>query len=227
MTDLIIKGLTASEEDMSLINALAQSELKAEDVYIFKLRLCDNEVDRDYEAFTAACLKSLAEKFKNRTVINDHEPKSKNQVARIFKTEVNELEITASTGEPYTELIAYCYMPKAGNEKIISDIESGIKSECSVGCSVSKSICSICGAELHSGGCEHIKGKSYNGSLCFCKLDEPTDAYEVSFVAIPAQKNAHVIKSYSSDGSHTPNHEPETKSLMQKLQKLFNILQED
>ena len=38
-------------EDLALINLLSRKELKEEDVYVFSLRLCDNEVDRDQERF--------------------------------------------------------------------------------------------------------------------------------------------------------------------------------
>ena len=38
-------------EDMVLINRLAREELTAEQVYTFSLRLCDNEIDRDWERF--------------------------------------------------------------------------------------------------------------------------------------------------------------------------------
>ena len=38
-------------EDLAAINALARSELTEEQIYTFAVRLCDNEVDRDFERF--------------------------------------------------------------------------------------------------------------------------------------------------------------------------------
>ena len=38
------------------------------------------------------------------------------------------------------------------------------------------------------------KFKEYNGKTCYAILDEVTDAYEVSFVAVPAQRGAGVTK---------------------------------
>ena len=52
---------------------------------------------------------------------------------------------------------------------------------------------------MRSAGCEHQKGKQYGGKLCCHLLEEPADAYEWSFVAVPAQKNAGVIKSFSPE----------------------------
>ena len=61
---------------------------------------------------------------------------------------------------------------------------------------MAKRICSVCGADGAKGGCNHIKGRSYGGKLCYVELDEPLDAYEWSFVAVPAQRAAGVTKVY-------------------------------
>ena len=37
-----------NEQDLAGINALARRELTVEEVYAFPVRLCDNEVDRDF-----------------------------------------------------------------------------------------------------------------------------------------------------------------------------------
>ncbi len=52
--------------------------------------------------------------------------------------------------------------------------------------------CSICGRE----SCDHQPGKLYGDELCYMTLSQPTDAYEWSFVAVPAQRRAGVIKAY-------------------------------
>ena len=80
---------------------------------------------------------------------------------------------------------------------MIAEIEGGIKKEVSVGCSMARRVCSICGAE--DGGCQHVKGQEYNGKLCFVELKEPRDAYEWSFVAVPAQRNAGVVKRFGQE----------------------------
>ena len=45
-----------SSEDMDLINRLAKTTLAPEQVYTFAVRLCDNEVDRDWERFDISAL---------------------------------------------------------------------------------------------------------------------------------------------------------------------------
>jgi hypothetical protein len=62
-----------------------------------------------------------------------------------------------------------------------------------VGCAVEEVLCSVCGQEL--GECAHEKGEEYNGQLCHGILKGAKDAYEWSFVAVPAQRRAGVVKS--------------------------------
>ena len=171
---------------LGAINALARAELTEEQVYVFSLRLCDDQVDRDYERFDTAALPGLAKLFVGKTGIVDHKWSSNNQVARIFGTET-----CMEEGVSYIK--AWAYIRRGGsNDEIIADIEAGIKKEVSVGCAMGRSVCSVCGSEY--GSCGHQKGQYYDGQLCTAILKEPMDAYEFSFVAVPAQVNAGVLK---------------------------------
>lgn len=185
---------------MELINQYTRRALKKEEVYIFSVVLCDNDIDRDFECFTKEALEKLSELYVGKTGILDHSNKASNQTARIFSAKVEEVPGKFTrTGEAYYRLIARAYMPIIEkNKDIISEIDTGIKKEVSVGCAISKKYCSVCGADISQGACIHDKGKYYEqdgkAKLCFIILDEPTDAYEWSFVAVPAQANAGVIK---------------------------------
>ena len=185
-----------SEEDLARINALAKSELKAEDIYTFAVRLCDNEVDRDWERFSVSALEKLGELFLGKSGIFDHDWSAAGQTARIYKTELGvESGIRTEAGDVYRYLKGYAYMLRSEkNAELIREIEGGIKKEVSVGCSVKRSVCSICGKDMNRGECQHHKGMEYEGRLCYAELQEPTDAYEWSFVAVPAQRGAGVMK---------------------------------
>lgn len=190
---------TQTNEDMKLIGNYTRSALREEQVYIFPVTLCDNEIDRDFEVFPAESLETLKTLFLGRTGIFDHSMKASGQSARIFKTwvETDNSRLT-SRGEPYTALKAKAYMVRTDeNRALIDEIDAGIKKEVSVGCAVGKTICSICGKDMKSRECEHLKGKTYAGKLCYGILTQPTDAYEWSFVAVPSQREAGVTKSFT------------------------------
>ena len=186
-------------QDLELIGALARRALGAEEVYTFSVRLCDNEIDRDFERFTTQTLEELAPMFVGKAGIFDHQWSAKGQAARIYRTEVvREPGEMTRAGDGYCWLKGYAYMVRTdSNRDLIAEIEGGIKKEVSVGCSVRHSVCSICGAE--GGGCRHVKGQVYDGKLCFTELRDPADAYEWSFVAVPAQRSAGVLKRFGQE----------------------------
>lgn len=190
-----------TEEALAAINRYTQKDLTADEVFVFSAVLCDNEIDRDFERFSVESLQTLAPLFEGKTAIQNHSMDAADQSARTFKTEVITDETRkTSRGEPYTYVKAYCYMPRIPkNESLIAEIAAGIKKEVSVGCAVEKRICSICGADERKTPCAHRRGKTYNGAVCHFILENPTDAYEWSFVAVPAQKNAGVTKKQFAD----------------------------
>lgn len=188
------------EQELEIINSYATVPLSQEDVFTFTVTLCDNEVDRDNERFTLEALCKLRELFPGKTGISDHSMRSKDQCARVFRTYLEKENRKTSSGEPYTALKARAYMLR--NEEtaaLISEIEGGIKKEVSISCSMNKSTCSICKADMRHHSCNHVKGRSYDGKMCYAELSEPTDAYEWSFVAVPAQRNAGVTKSFKKE----------------------------
>ena len=147
-------------EELALINRQALKELTEEEVFVFRVAACDNQVDREQERFTEAALDRLAELYVGKTVIMDHRWSANGQTARIYAGAVEESE----------------------------------------GCQVAKAICSICGTDRRETYCGHCPGQEYEGKRCHIDLDAPTDAYELSFVAVPAQKGAGVIKHYGGKG---------------------------
>ena len=158
------------------------------------MRLCDNVVDRDCERFPRKSLEALAKLFVGKSGIFDHQWSAKGQTARLYRTEVvEEPGQTTTAGDPACWLKGYAYMVRTEtNQDLIAEIEGGIKKEISVGCAVNRSTCSICGSA--AGSCGHRRGQTYDGQLCFFNLEEPADAYEWSFVAVPAQRKAGVVK---------------------------------
>ncbi len=183
---------------MEKINRFAVQPLEEKDVFCFSLTLCDNDIDRDGERFSDEALDKLAKLFIGKTGIFDHDPKGEKQTARIFDTHIKSFDgRLTSDGKPYLALCASAYMVRTGaNADLIKEISGGIKKEVSVSCAVARQICSVCGADRNKSACAHIKGRQYGEKLCYVTLDEPTDAYEWSFVAVPAQVNAGVTKHY-------------------------------
>ena len=199
---LVLKSANeaVSSEELALINQYTRKELTNEDVYVFTVVLCDNDIDRDFERFTVESLFELEKLFVGKTGIFDHDPKCKNQTARIISCAVEAVDSKkTTTGDDYFRLTARAYIPKTeSNKSIIEAIDAGILKEVSVGCAVKETLCSVCSNDIHSVMCNHTKGEYYDNKLCYGELKSVYDAYEFSFVAVPAQKNAGVTKSYEN-----------------------------
>lgn len=197
-----VESSSPTKEELELINSYTRREYTQQELYTFSVVLCDNDIDRDYEAFSVNALKQMAGLFVGKTGISDHNPTAQNQTARIYSCNVEYVQGRKTLyGEPYCKLTAKAYIPVLpSTQETIQLIESGIKKEVSVGCSADRVLCSVCGADVHTAQCGHYKGKQ-NGDICYHIIDNVTDAYEWSFVAVPSQKNAGVIKSYYKEGN--------------------------
>lgn len=237
----IEKGLSFSVKpadaaaDLPLINRFALKELTKDEVFAFKVALCNNDVDRDGEAFTTGALEKLAKLFEGKTGITDHRRSADRQIARLYRLEVETSKEKNQLGEPFAQLIGSAYMLRnEAMQPTIDAIEGGILKEVSVSCAVKESLCSVCRKPLKfdwrtwTDQCEtgHIKGELYDGKKCIGLLDDPKDAYEFSFVAVPAQPKAGVTKSAGDPldafeilmSADLSNYQKEVRELIPRMQ---------
>ena len=83
--DKVSESLTS--EKLGKISKFARRELSADEIYVFPVVLCDNEIDRDGERFSISALKKLSELFIGKTGIFDHNPKRREFLTlRLFRT---------------------------------------------------------------------------------------------------------------------------------------------
>ncbi len=201
------------------LNRFTRREFTEEEVYLFDVTLCDNDIDRDLEAFSEEALAQMQTLFVGKTGISDHDLRSGSQTARIYDTAlVRDASRTTRDGRPYISLKANAYMVRTGsNADLIREIEGGIKKEVSVSCSAGRRVCSVCGADRAEGACVHVPGRQYADKVCFTVLGDIQDAYEWSFVAVPAQVNAGVTKHYQTKEDAAMEH----NEVMQEVEKML------
>lgn len=211
------------KEVLEKINKFTRREFSEDELYTFSVILCDNEIDRDCERFSDSALETLQKLFIGKTGIFDHDASTSNQTARIYDTEIiTDESRNTKNGEPYKYLRGCAYMIRTDDNKtLIAEIDGGIKKEVSISCTASRKICSICGSDRTKGGCGHVRGKSYSNRICHTILDRITDAYEWSFVAVPAQVNAGVTKKFLCDSDEKSASEPENQSKNSLYQEIL------
>lgn len=220
-----VQPLEATEEDLKKINKYTLRPFKAEEVFVFKIVMADNEQDdRNYMPFDLKALQDLKRLYPGKPFIKDHQRRADNQIARVFDTElVQNASKQTARGELHTELVGKAYMIRTdSNKDLIAEIEGGIKKEVSTSCTPEKMVCSICGTDNMKKYCRHWPGAKYvvedgtpGGSekRCLMLLSGAKEAWELSFVPVGAQPRAGTHKSvgFTKPVAETEVEDPENK----------------
>lgn len=221
--------------DIDLINRHAIRTLSPDEVRCFSVVMCDNDIDRETERFTDKTLESLASLFVGKTVISDHSWKSGNQIGRIYSCKVRTTQKRNKAGGVLKQLVGKFYvLNNESNKAMIDAIEGGILKEVSVGVSIKSRTCSLCGEKMHINwsscqmecGNHHVLGETYPGEgYCFLNLDDPGDAYELSFVAVPAQPGAGVTKGRKAGQQISPEELQRRKEILLENERFLSKFQ--
>lgn len=187
---------TVSPEDLEKINKHTLKELTSDDVFTFKIRLCDNEVDRVGDRITPKGLEEIASKITGLTGLQDHDWTSEKQMARLYDAEVVDGEGVNALGEPVKYVLGKAYTLRKYKD-YIDKINAGLLKEISISFQSEGDTCGICGKTTHKkcsdiAVCEdgHEANKEYNGKLCYNNIDNIVDVLEWSMVAVPCQREA-------------------------------------
>lgn len=187
-----------SKRDMELINKFAYKLLTPDDVYVFRIKLCDSERDRDNERFTWSALKDIKELAIGKQGIIDRGYAKNSIIARIFDTNFYTDMGFDKEGNPKYWVEAKAYMVRnADTEEIIKEINAGIKKEVSISCSCFDMVCSVCGSKW--GHCQHTKGEYYDDTICVKEIQTVNDLYEWSFVVPPVHSEKSKVKRYTNE----------------------------
>lgn len=204
---------------MDLINKCTLAPLKEEDVFVYKVVLCDNEVDRVGDKMSPEFLEAVASKIKGVVGLKDHDWSADNQLSRLYDAEVvtSETEVN-SLGEPRMYVRGKAYTLSKYSD-YIQKINAGLLKEVSISFESEGDTCSICGCpttkDFDGRACcknGHVAGYVYDGKLCYNNITKLKDILEWSLVPVPCQKGAGISKK-SINGKE--------KGLMRKVEYLI------
>lgn len=119
--------------------------IRWEDYYVFKIILCNNDVDKDRDRFSIPALYQIRDMAIGKNGILDTMPSKENKsnIARIFDCSVEyDKGKTTIDGEPLLYVQAYAFLDKRisdGCGAIAQKIKEGFYNEVSIGCSIYES----------------------------------------------------------------------------------------
>jgi hypothetical protein len=123
------KALTRTQptdDDLAIINQLADSPLDGKDVYIRWEGVANNRIDRDTERFTGEALDVFRATAVNRSVIPDHRFMDPPWKGRIFATKLQEVGDVMWLVEGF-------YLLRATDERVIAQMAAGLMPWSSIG----------------------------------------------------------------------------------------------
>lgn len=196
----LVQGLIGKdidiEQEMEKVNRHTIEPLKPEDVYLFEIELCDNDVDRVYDKMTDSFLEQIANNIVGVTGLKDHDWSSDNQISRLYDASVVIDSKPNSLGETRKYVLGRAYTLSKYKD-YIDKIKSGLLKESSIAFKSVNDTCSICGEPMIKdsgdiGHCKngHVAGDMIDGKLCYNSINELADVMEWSLVAVPCQHKA-------------------------------------
>ncbi len=189
--------------DLELINQrYALRPLTAEEVYVRRIALCNDQVDRTFERFPVTYLKRFSETLPGKPLLAHHD-KQQFPLGRFFRAEVktsDELGLPPSAdGRPSSWLVCWVYLVKTpGNEEVRRQIDAGVYSHVSIGYRWADLTCDLCGRSYFRSECPHVIGQQYESHTCtatYSGVEERVEAFEGSLVYLGAQYGAVITKS--------------------------------
>src|SRR5438094_518134 len=145
--------------DLALINErYALAPLGAEALYVRRMVLANDALDRTYERFPPAVLERFAQTLPGKPVLVAHD-KSELPIGVIYRAAVR----PAREGEAgQYSLEAALYMRRtAANAEVREQIDAGVIRAVSIGFRYDTRLCSVCGADYFD--CPHDPGERIDG----------------------------------------------------------------
>jgi len=183
----MLMSLPLNELDLEVIQSQAGHNFTAtrNNVFAFQVMMVDNDIDASGERFTIEALETMAQISIGKMCIITDDTYGRIYACKIISDDIKKTK----DGNDYFKLVARVWLPleKLAKDEVAKRLDIG--TEYSIGCSTSKSTCSICGNKF--GACRHNVFENYNGQICCCELSDVTDVYEVAAICNPQNISTH------------------------------------
>ncbi len=182
------RALDVSKDDMAKIQRFALRELSADEVAVFTMNLCNDQIDRHASRFPKKELETINRMIRGKPTMVNHDmsqmPRGRFFDSRMAKGPTGPQSISNSKDALFVQPSFYM-LREPENESFIRNIEAGIYSGTSIGFSFDTPECSICSCDLRA--CAHWPGDEYEGVECHYIMHDVRDVFEGSIVPLGSQ----------------------------------------
>lgn len=181
------------EDTMPAVNHFALRPLTPEEVAVFTLDLCHDQVDRHFSRFPEEELERISRMTPGRPLMERHDLRGSLPRGTFFRSHLHRQDGRVSVRpEVYV-------LRTPQNHDFILNIEGGVYRETSIGFSFRLPECSVCGKDLRT--CAHIPGRAYGGHPCHFIMRDVLEVIEGSVVPAGSQGTRFVSRQQPCDGS--------------------------
>lgn len=168
-----------SDDTMTAINRFSLKPLTAEDVAVFTMELCNNQIDAHNSRFPDEELARIAPLTIGRPFMELHDTRGRLPRGLFFRATVKgDSDVKSVCPDVYV-------LRTEENAHLIKNIEGGVWRETSIGFEFTTPECSICAKDLRE--CEHIPGRDYEAGTCHYIMRDVTKVIEGSLVPAGSQ----------------------------------------
>jgi hypothetical protein len=212
---------TPEAADLARIRPYMLTDPDPSSLYVRRLIVANDAIDRDFEQFPKPILAVLAKSLPGKSLLISHENK-KLPLGLVFDASLR--KAAADEEGSWVVEAAFYLVANETNKDLRQQIDAGVVRYCSVGCGQDEKRCGICGSDWLD--CAHQRGQVLpDGRRAFVKFGGDPEKYaarEVSLVYLGAQHGARIKKEFLpvEDAAIAKLFEDLNKSLNARFEKL-------
>jgi hypothetical protein len=175
------------DAELAAVNRFALRSLARDEVALFTLDLCHNEIDRHFSRFPDEELETIDRLVPGRPLMERHDLHNSLPRGTFYRSRLHREDARMSVRPDVYVLRT------ESNAEFIRNIEGGVYRETSIGFSFQTPECSVCQHDLRT--CDHVPGRSYGDATCHYVMRQVLEVIEGSVVPTGSQGTAFVARS--------------------------------
>lgn len=177
---------TGGDGTAEAVNRFSLRPLRPEEIAVFTLDLCHNQVDRHFSRFPEEELERISGMTPGRPLMERHDLRGSLPRGTFFRSRLHR------DGDRVSVRPEVYVLRTRENAGFILNIEGGVYRETSIGFSFRTPECSVCGRDLRT--CDHVPGRDYGGGSCHFIMRDVIEVIEGSVVSAGSQGTAFVAE---------------------------------